>query len=180
MPDYDYTFKLLLLGDASVGKTSFTKQYCYNLFNPSERLTIGVDFHVKTIEMKRDGEPKLCKLQIWDIGGEDRFRFLLPTYCLGANAAFLLYDITRPTTLENITEWTTIVRKKGGPIPIVLVESKIDLNDLRKIPQEHGKQIVEQNQLAGFIDISSKNDINVDKAFELLTKLSLDAEEKKG
>lgn len=174
MFDYDYTLKILLLGDASVGKTSFTKQYCYNVFNPSERLTIGVDFHVKTIEMEYEGEKKLIKLQIWDIGGEERFRFLLPTYCLGANAAFLLYDITRPSTLENITEWTTIVRKKGGAIPILLVEAKIDLEDFRKIPQEHGKQIVEQNKLAGFIAISSKQDINVDKAFEYLTHQTLE------
>jgi small GTP-binding protein len=174
MYDYDYTFKLLLLGDASVGKTSFTKQYCYNVFNPSERLTIGVDFHVKTVEVEYNGVTKLIKLQIWDLGGEERFRFLLPTYCLGANGAFLLYDITRPSTLENITEWTTIVRKKGGDIPILLVEAKIDLDELRKIPQEHGKQIVEKNKLAGFIEISSKQDVNVDKAFELLTKLTLE------
>ena len=112
MPNYDYTFKILLLGDASVGKTSFTKRYCYNIFNPSERLTIGVDFHVKTIELNN----KTIKLQIWDVGGEERFRFLLPTYCLGANAAFLLYDTTRPATLDNIPEWTSIVRQKGGKI----------------------------------------------------------------
>jgi len=174
MYDYDYTFKLLLLGNASVGKTSFTKQYCYNVFNPSERLTIGVDFHVKTVEVDYNGETKLIKLQIWDIGGEERFRFLLPTYCLGANGAFLLYDITRPKTLENITEWTTIVRKKGGAIPILLVEAKIDLDEFREIPQDHGKQIVEKNKLAGFIEISSKQDVNVDKAFELLTKLTLE------
>ncbi|MFW9989832.1 MAG: Rab family GTPase, partial [Candidatus Odinarchaeota archaeon] len=106
MASYDYTFKILLLGDASVGKTSFTKRYCYNIFNPSERLTIGVDFHVKTIELNNER----IKLQLWDVGGEERFRFLLPTYCLGANAAFLLYDITRPSTLDNISEWITIVR----------------------------------------------------------------------
>jgi len=168
---YDYTFKILLLGDASVGKTSFTKRYCYNIFNPSERLTIGVDFHVKTIELN---DSKI-KLQIWDVGGEERFRFLLPTYCLGANAAFLLYDITRPSTLDNISEWMTIVRQKGGPIPIMLVGSKIDLSkSSRQVQRDYGIQIAEKNKMASFVEISAKDNINVDDAFKLLTEMTLE------
>ncbi|MFW9952219.1 MAG: Rab family GTPase, partial [Candidatus Thorarchaeota archaeon] len=155
---------MLLLGDASVGKTSFTKRYCYNIFNPSERLTIGVDFHVKTIDLNG----KKIKLQIWDVGGEERFRFLLPTYCLGANAAFLLYDITRPQTLDNIAEWTNIVRQKGGPIPIMLVGSKLDLGeDQRQITREYGIQVAEKNELDSFAEISSKTGQNVNKTFEV-------------
>ncbi|TFF87228.1 MAG: GTP-binding protein [Promethearchaeota archaeon] len=180
MPAYDMTFKLLLLGDASVGKTSFTKRYCYNIFNPSERLTIGVDFHVKTMDLEFQGEEKKIKLQIWDIGGEERFRFLLPTYCLGANAAFLLYDITRPSTLDNIPEWTSIVRQKGGSIPIMLVGAKIDLApEQRKIPRDYGIQISESNNLSAFAEISSKNGTNVDESFELLTKLTIERMERK-
>ena len=161
----------MLLGDASVGKTSFTKRFCYNLFNPSERLTIGVDFHVKTIDL----HGKKIKLQIWDVGGEERFRFLLPTYCLGANAAFLLYDVTRSQTLDNITEWTNIVRQKSGPIPIMLVGSKIDLEDAqREILREYGIQVAEKNNMASFGEISSKSGQNVDKTFEVLTELTLE------
>ena len=171
MASYDYTFKILLLGDASVGKTSFTKRYCYNIFNPSERLTIGVDFHVKTIELNNDR----IKLQLWDVGGEERFRFLFPTYCLGANAAFLLYDITRPSTLDNISEWITIVRQKGGPIPIMLVGSKLDLEQSqRQVQREYGIQIAEKNDMASFVEISAKENINVDDAFKVLTELTLD------
>lgn len=171
MPNYDYTFKILLLGDASVGKTSFTKRYCYNIFNPSERLTIGVDFHVKTIDLRG----LKVKLQIWDVGGEERFRFLLPTYTLGANAAFLLYDITRPATLDNITEWTSIVRQKAGEIPIMLVGAKLDLaKSQRKVPREHGIQTAEKNKMAGFSELSSKDNININEAFETLTELSLE------
>lgn len=161
----------MLLGDASVGKTSFTKRFCYNLFNPSERLTIGVDFHVKTINV----HGKKIKLQIWDVGGEERFRFLLPTYCLGANAAFLLYDVTRSQTLDNITEWTNIVRQKGGPIPVMLVGSKIDLGDAqREVLREYGIQVAEKNNMASFGEISSKSGQNVDKTFEVLTELTLE------
>jgi len=171
MPNYDYTFKILLLGDASVGKTSFTKRYCYNIFNPSERLTIGVDFHVKTIDLNN----KTIKLQIWDVGGEERFRFLLPTYCLGANAAFLLYDTTRPATLDNIPEWTSIVRQKGGKIPIMLVGSKIDLEKTqREVPRELGIQIAERNDHSSFVEVSAKDNINVNKAFQVLSELTLE------
>lgn len=171
MANYDYTFKILLLGDASVGKTSFTKRYCYNIFNPSERLTIGVDFHVKTVELNN----KRIKLQLWDIGGEQRFRFLLPTYCLGANAAFLLYDITRPNTLDNISEWMNIVRQKGGPIPIMLVGSKLDLGQSqRQVQRDYGIQIAEKNDMASFAEISAKDNLNVDDAFKVLTDLTLD------
>ncbi|TFG00725.1 MAG: GTP-binding protein [Promethearchaeota archaeon] len=167
MPTYDYTFKILLTGDANVGKTSFAKRYCYNLFNPSERLTIGVDFHVKTIDVNN----KKIKLQIWDVGGEERFRFLLPTYCLGANGAFLLYDITRSSTLDNIQEWSSIVRQKGGGIPIIIIGSKLDLAETqRQIPTEHGVQIVEKNKFTDFIEISAKDDVNVDKAFSILAE----------
>ena len=161
----------MLIGDASVGKTSFTKRYCYNLFNPSERLTIGVDFHVKTIDL----QGKKIKLQIWDVGGEERFRFLLPTYCLGANAAFLLYDVTRSQTLDNISEWTNIVHQKGGDIPIMLVGSKIDLaEDQREVPREHGIEVAEKNNMASFAEISSKTGQNVNKTFEVLTELTLE------
>ncbi|MHA2398587.1 MAG: Rab family GTPase [Promethearchaeota archaeon] len=171
MSHYDYTFKILLVGDASVGKTSFTKRYCYNVFNPSERLTIGVDFHIKTIELNS----KNIKLQIWDVGGEERFRFLLPTYCLGATAAFLLYDITRPSTLDNISEWISIVRQKGGPIPIMLVGSKLDLaTSQRQVPRDYGIQIAEKNNMASFVEISAKENVNVFEAFKVLTEMTLE------
>jgi Ras-related protein Rab-5B len=98
----------------------------------------------------------------------------LPTYCLGANAAFLLYDITRPQTLDNIAEWTSIVRQKGGPIPIMLVGSKLDLTDTqRQITREYGIQVAEKNELASFAEISSKTGQNVNKTFEVLTELTL-------
>ena len=170
MSSYDFTFKILLLGDASVDKTSFTKRYCYNVFNPSERLTIGVDFHVKTIDL----HGKKIKLQIWDVGGEERFRFLLPTYCLGANAAFLLYDVTRSQTLDNISEWINIVHQKSGDIPIMLIGSKFHLKDRnREISREQGISIAKKYELSAFAEISSQNGKHVNKIFQTLTEIIL-------
>ena len=134
-------------------------------------MTIGVDFHVKTIEL----QGKKVKLQLWDVGGEERFRFLLPTYCLGANAAFLLYDVTRTQTLDNISEWTNIVHQKGGIIPIMLVGSKIDIMDApREVSREYGIQIAEKHNMASFGEISNKTGQNVNKTFEVLTELTLE------
>jgi small GTP-binding protein len=170
MSSYDYNFKVLLLGDQSTEKSAFTNRFCYNLFNPSERLTIGVDFHVKTIEV----QGKSIKLQIWDVGGEERFRFLLPTYCLGADAAFLLYDVSRSQTLDNIEEWSNIVHQKAGNIPIMLIGTKIDLaEDQREVPREHGIEVAEMNKMSAFAEVSAKTGQNVNKAFEVLTELAI-------
>jgi small GTP-binding protein len=169
MSHYDYTFKILLLGDADVGKTEFTKRFCYNIFNPSERLTIGVDFHVKTIELNNTR----VKLQIWDVGGEERFRFLLPTYCLGSSAAFLLYDITRPSTLDNISEWMTIIRAKGGPIPVVLIGSSIYSNIDRVVSRQEAISRAKALNIDAYGEVCYETGQNVEKAFRLLSQLTL-------
>ncbi|MFW9877911.1 MAG: Rab family GTPase [Candidatus Thorarchaeota archaeon] len=170
MSHIDYTFKVLVFGDDSYEKTTLTKRYCYNIFNPSTSLTIGVDFHIKTIELNNNR----IKLQIWDVGGEERFRFLLPTYCLGARAAILIYDITRSSTLDNIAEWISIVRSNAGNIPIILIGSKLDLGDtFRRVSREEGISTAENYNLAAFAEVSSKTGQNVDQVFRLLTELTL-------
>ena len=121
----DFTFKLLMLGDASVGKTSLTHRYITGVFVDSPRLTIGVDFFSKKVRLDHG---KKVKLQIWDFGGEERFRFLLPTYSKGSNAALFLYDITSHSSLESLPVWIEIVRKNAGNIPILLIGSKSDLD----------------------------------------------------
>ncbi len=172
---YDNTFKVILLGDAPKEKIRLTKRYCYNSFDSSYRLTIGVEFHVKKIELNYRNEVKRVKLQIWDLGGEERFRFLMPTYCLGANGAILLYDITKPSTLDNVPEWASLVRQRWGPIPIILIGSKVDLaKTQRKIPREYVIQLAEQNNITSFVEISAKENFDVDNAFSVLTKLMVE------
>ena len=122
----DFAFKLLMLGDASVGKTSLTHRYITGVFVDSPRLTIGVDFFSKKVRLE-DG--KKVKLQVWDFGGEERFRFLLPTYSKGSNAAIFLYDITSQKSLDSLPDWLEIVRKNAGNIPILLLGSKLDLEE---------------------------------------------------
>ena len=170
MNNIDYTFKVLMLGAASTGKTSLSDRYVNGIFDPNTKLTVGVDFYVKNVEL----EGKKVKLQIWDMGGEKRFRFLLPTYALGSTGALFLYDVTRPDTLKELNDWVSIVRQKNGSIPIYLVGNKVDLKDQRKINPESGEEICEEYQLAGHIETSAKEGENVEKVFLKITQEMVD------
>ena len=164
---YDFTFKILLLGDNLEAKQAIAKRYCYNVFNPSERLTIGVDFHVKTIQL----DERKIKIQLWDVGGKERFRFLLPTYCLGANGAMLLYDITNSNSLDHIDDYIGIIREKSGDIPIILIGSKLYLKENgREISRDQGIIIAKRHHLSAFAEVSSQNGQNVKEIFQILTE----------
>ncbi len=156
-----------MVGDASVGKTSLTIRFISGSFLEDLKLTIGVDFYSKITLFKE----KRVKYQIWDFGGEQRFRFLLPQYCRGANAAFYLYDITKPVTLNHLPDWTNIIREHAGDIPIILIGSKVDLEKYRGIPREEGLRAKEKYNLASFLELSSKTGKNVEKAFRIMTKI---------
>lgn len=164
---YDYTFKIILLGDPEVEKTTLAQRFCLDLFDPLERLAIGVDFYVKTIEL----QGKKIKLQIWDVGGEERFRFLLSSYCLGANAAMIIYDITNSKTLDQISEWAKIVREKASDIPIMLIGDKLDLEESRELNREVGIEIVKKYNLSCYSEISIKTGQNIEKSFESLAEI---------
>ena len=166
MVSYYGIIKILILGEASVGKNSFIKRYCYK---NSFIKRYCYNFHVKTIKVN----DKLLKLQLWDVGGEERFRFLLPTYCLGANGAFLLYDVTRSQTLDNIGEWTNIVRQKSGDIPIMLIGILPDEKNKRQVSAEEGVKMANSMKLSGYIECNIQTGKNIDKAFETLTRLIL-------
>lgn len=143
----DYTKKVLVLGEPGVGKKTLLGNYANQIFDSSERLTIGVEWFTKRIKM----DDKVIVLQFWLVGREERFRFLLPSYVLGAVGAIIIYDITRPSTLDNISEWMKIITTKGWPIPVVLVGNKIELEKFRAVPRESGIQVAEKNNMAGFV-----------------------------
>ena len=163
---YDHTFKIILLGEPGVEKTALAQRFCFDLFNPSQKLTIGVDFYVKTIEL----QGKKIKLQIWDVGGDERFKFLIPTYCNGANAAMIIFDITNSKSLNQISELTQIVREKASNIPIMLIGSKLDLKEIRELNREEGIEIANKYNLSSYSEISTKTGQNVEKSFETLTE----------
>ena len=166
---YDYTFKILLLGDSSSGKVEFLNRYISGFFLDDLRLTTGVDFYSKTTNFSG----KKIKLQLWIFGGEKRFRFLLHQYFKGANGAIIMYDITNLKSLESLPERTRILREHTGDIPILLVGNKLDLEKSRVVPKEEGVLTAKKYSLSACVEVSSKTGKNVEKVFEALTSLML-------
>jgi len=136
MAEYDFTFKIVLVGDASEGKSYLAKSFCYNLFSSDTRMTIGVDFFVRSINMLG----KNIKFQIWDMGAEERFRFLVPTYCRGASGGIIVYDIKNANSLAHILENVQIIRQEAGDIPIVIIGTKC-VEDDKEVSRDQGTQI---------------------------------------
>jgi len=166
MSAYDYTWKIMMLGDRSVPKTSLTIRYISGFFLEDLRLTIGVDFYSKTTGFKG----KKVKLQIWDFGGEERFRFLLHQYCKGANGAMFLYDITNPLTLAHLPDWIQLIREHAGNIPIMLIGTRLHLERFRVVTREEGMEIARWFNLSSFVELSSETGQNVEMAFEVMTE----------
>ena len=170
---YDATFKIIIFGDAGCGKTTLTQRFLTNLFVSDQTMTIGVDFEVKSLSVNS----QKVKLQIWDFGGEERFRFLLPTYVRGARGGLFLYDITNYSSIAHIDDWLSVIRKEiraEDIFPIIVVGGKADLVENREVSSADAIKIAKSRNVNGFIETSSKTGENVEKAFEALTSLMLD------
>ncbi len=169
---YDATFKIIIFGDAGCGKTTLTQRFLTNLFVSDSKMTIGVDFEVKSLEVDK----QKVKLQIWDFGGEERFRFLLPTYVRGARGGLFLFDITNYSSIAHIDDWLSVIRKEiraEDVFPIIVVGGKADLAENREVSAEDGIKIAKSRNVDGFIETSSKTGENVERTFEALTILML-------
>ncbi len=170
MASYTSTFKIVLFGDSQTGKTTLAHRFLTNLFKENIQMTLGVDFLLKAIEV--DGE--MVKLQIWDFAGEERFRFLFPSYIRGASGAIFMYDITNYGSLAHIDDWFEIVEKEiEYDLPIIFVGGKTDLIHLKEISTRKAMQIAKLKNADGFIECSSKTGENVHKIFNLLTNIIL-------
>jgi len=165
----DAIFKIVIFGDAGSGKTTLTKRFKTDLFISDSQMTIGVDFEIKTFEV--DGNK--VKLMIWDFGGEERFRFMLPEYIAGAMGGILMYDITNYPSLAHIDEWLSVINGGKKRFPLVLLGGKSDLDIIREIPFKEGKNIAKTKGFSGFTECSSKTGENVEKSFEKLTRMML-------
>ena len=105
--NYNYLFKVVVVGEGGVGKTTFINRFTTNKFNEDTKITIGASFY--SFAANVNGGDTSVKLQVWDFGGEKRFRFILPSYCQGAHGVIFAFDLTRATTLWNLNEWFNLV-----------------------------------------------------------------------
>ncbi|KAI9262568.1 small GTP-binding protein [Helicostylum pulchrum] len=159
--EYDYLFKLLLIGDSGVGKSCLLLRFADDTYTESYISTIGVDFKIRTIEL--DG--KVCKLQIWDTAGQERFRTITSSYYRGAHGIIVVYDVTDNESFENVKEWLReIERYASDGVNRLLVGNKSDLTDKRQVTLSNSKKWADSVNIP-ILETSAKNSSNVEQAF---------------
>ena len=162
----DITLKLLLLGDTSVGKTSILTNYNENKFDKDTIGTIGVEYVYKTITYKN----MKIKLQLWDTSGEERFRTITKNFYRNADVLFLVFDLTREDTFNNIINWLSDVKEYNPDLKILLLGNKLDLINERKISTERATNFATKHNLQ-YLEVSAKDGTNIQKSFEALINL---------
>ncbi|KAL8158521.1 hypothetical protein V2J09_000058 [Rumex salicifolius] len=166
--DYDYLFKMVLIGDSGVGKSNLLSRFTRNEFSLESKSTIGVEFATRSIHV----DDKVVKAQIWDTAGQERYRAITSAYYRGAVGALLVYDVTRQVTFENIERWLKELRDHtDSSIVIMLVGNKADLRHLRAVSTEDATTFAE-NEKTFFMETSALESLNVENAFtEVLTQI---------
>nr|AAB28535.1 ras-related GTP binding protein possessing GTPase activity [Oryza sativa] len=160
-PEYDYLFKLLLIGDSGVGKSCLLLRFADDSYLESYISTIGVDFKIRTVE--QDG--KTIKLQIWDTAGQERFRTITSSYYRGAHGIIVVYDVTDQESFNNVKQWLNeIDRYASENVNKLLVGNKCDLAENRVVSYEAGKALADEIGIP-FLETSAKDATNVEKAF---------------
>ncbi|WEU39944.1 MAG: GTP-binding protein [Candidatus Odinarchaeum yellowstonii] len=160
-----YVFKLVVLGDERVGKTSLIFRYTERRFLGDYKPTIGIDFSAKLVEIGKYN----VDLIIWDLGGQEKYRILRKHYLEGARGAILVFDLTNRTSFEHLNSWYTDLQQNCSAAPAILVGNKADLVQERKISAEEGRRKAEELGLK-YLECSAKDGTAVDEAFKDITQ----------
>ena len=170
--EYDYLFKSIVVGDGGVGKTALTLRFSKGFFTEDYKMTIGVDFHVKTISIDTEEEGQIMvKLQIWDTGGQERFSSIRPMYYRGALGALLIFDLTSYESFEHLPQWIEEIRANvKNEVPFLLVGNKSDLVDIRAVSLEEINDFTEKFNLY-YMETSAKTGEGVGDCFYILACL---------
>lgn len=162
--EYDLKFKLVVVGDANVGKTNIMNKYLKNQFNPEIKNTIGVEFGSKIFKI----EDHLIRAEIWDTAGQETYKAITRAYYKGAHGAFVVYDITDKNSFDSLDNWVSEVSSIANKrIIIIIIGNKSDLEKERKVSKEEGKK--KANSLhAAFLETSALSGDNLDKAFDMM------------
>lgn len=162
--EYDYLFKVVLIGDSGVGKSNLLSRFTRNEFCLESKSTIGVEFATRTLQV----EGRTVKAQIWDTAGQERYRAITSAYYRGALGALLVYDTTKATTFDNVSRWLKELRDHADAnIVIMLIGNKTDLKHLRAVATEDAQSFAEKEGLS-FIETSALEATNVEKAFQTI------------
>jgi len=160
--EYDYLFKLLLIGDSGVGKSCLLLRFADHTYTESYISTIGVDFKIRTITTR---DEKTIKLQIWDTAGQERFRTITSSYYRGAHGIIVVYDVTDQESFNNVKQWLNeIERYACEKVNKLLVGNKCDLVSKKAVSYEVAKAFADKLDIP-FLETSAKAATNVEKAF---------------
>ncbi|NVM29539.1 MAG: GTP-binding protein [Candidatus Helarchaeota archaeon] len=165
-----FRFKIVLVGDEAVGKTSLILRYINDSFKENYIPTLGVNFMTKDVNI---GQP--VRLITWDIGGQATWKAKLPLYLKGADGAIIVFDLTRRKTFISIENWISKLQEvTGSKTPFLVVGNKSDLNDLRKIKEKDAKKFLKHQEYNIYFESSAKTGENVDTFFEKIAKVIID------
>ncbi|XP_055054223.1 ras-related protein Rab-35 [Misgurnus anguillicaudatus] len=168
--DYDYLFKLLIIGDSGVGKSSLLLRFADNTFSGSYITTIGVDFKIRTVEI--NGEK--VKLQIWDTAGQERFRTITSTYYRGTHGVIVVYDVSSAESFVNVKRWLHEINQNCDDVCRILVGNKNDDPASKVVETNDAQKFAEQMGIHLF-ETSAKENVNVEDMFNCITELVLKA-----
>ena len=173
--EYDYLFKIMILGESAVGKTSFITKYISNKFGDRYLCTIGIDYQEKLL-VKNE---KVIKFQIWDTAGQERYRNLAKSYFQSSHAFIIAYDINNKKSFNNLKYWLEQINSiSNSNVKCIIIGTKCDLEE-RQVDEEEGENFAKKNGYK-FFETSAKLNINVTETFEsLLDELLLNYKEDK-
>jgi Ras-related protein Rab-35 len=167
--DYDHLFKLLIIGDSGVGKSSLLLRFSDNTFSQNYITTIGVDFKIRTIDM--DG--MRIKLQIWDTAGQERFRTITSTYYRGTHGVIVVYDVTNGETFSNVKRWLSEIDQNCDSVQRILVGNKCEDKENRVVLEEDARRLATAIKV-DYYETSAKDNLNVQEMFNAITRQVLD------
>ncbi len=158
--------KLIIAGDGGIGKTTLMKSFCYDQFIEDQKITVGGEIFIKKFIIKgSEGY-----MQVWDLSGQDRFRFFFENLIRGATAAILGFDVVRRKSFMDLKVWLELLRKNTPNLPITLIGTKLDIGYHPTLNAMMAQTFVKDNNLLEFTEISSKTRLNIDKPFKILVK----------
>eukprot|EP00727_Mastigamoeba_balamuthi_P005214 m51a1_g14691 putative gtpase ypt3 (212) ;mRNA; r:103320-104558 len=160
---YDHLYKLVLVGNSGVGKSSLLRRFVDDKWDMNTISTTGVDFHAKNVKIGDE----VIKAQIWDTGGQDRFKSITSTYYRGAAGVVIVYSVMDQQSFEDIGTWIANVKKTtGDDIVALLIGNKIDMEG-RMVLQEQAVAYAQENKIS-YLETSAKDSTNVNRAFETI------------
>ena len=163
---YDEKFRLMLIGNSNVGKTSIIKRFCKNKFINSFISSVGIDFETKYVKI---GD-KTINLQIWDTAGQERYKVLAKNYFNQSDGFIIVYDITDRKSFDDVANWIEQIKEYAGEYTKnIIVGNKLDLEKMRKVEKDEGKELAEKYGYI-FFETSAQSGKNIDKAFDSLAK----------